>query len=109
LLRFRIEDVQAGRAGIEVDGISTIVNGRSAEAVIETESARGEVEQVASQCFGDMGDAVFYRDSGGSKEFFDIWRDTDARVFDELKGFVEDAFDQRLIEEFKFRSHEFFV
>ena len=104
-MRFWIEDVQAGRAGIEVDGVSTIVDGRLAEAVVEAKSARDKIEQIARQGFRDVGNAVFYCDSGGSKEFFDIWRDANARVFDELKGFVEDALDQRLVEEFELRSH----
>ena len=31
--------------------------------------------------------------------------DTHAGVLDELEGFVEDALDQRLVEEFEFGSH----
>jgi hypothetical protein len=78
------------------------MHGRFAQTVIEAESARNEVEQAASQDFGDVRDAFFHRDTGGTQQVFDVGGDADAGVFDELEGFVEDALDQRLVEEFEF-------
>src|SRR3954452_2582470 len=76
-----------------------------AEPVEETESARDEVDQASSECLRDVRDALFDRDAGGAEQVFHVGSDADAGIFDELERFVEDALDQRLVEEFEFGSH----
>ena len=105
LLRFRIENVQARRAGIEVDIVAAIAHGRLATAVVEAKSARREIEQAARQSFGDVCHAVFHGDARAAQEIDDIGSDPNARVFDELEGFAENTFDERIVEQLEFRSH----
>jgi hypothetical protein len=90
-----------------MDIVPAVVDGWLAEAIVKAETTRHQIEQTPSERFGDMSDAVLYRDSGRAENVFDLGSDTDAGVFDELEGFIKDALDQRLVEEFKFRSHVF--
>jgi len=66
---------------------------------------RRQVEQAASQSLWNMGHAVGHDHPGRTQQFNHVGRDAYAGIFDELKSFAQDAFDQRLIEEFEFRPH----
>ncbi len=105
LLRFRIENVQARRAGIEVDIIASVAHRGLAAAVVQAKSAGREIEQAARQSLRDMGHAIFHGDAGAAQQIDDIGRDPYARIFDELESFAENAFNERLIEQLEFRSH----
>ena len=88
-----------------MDVVSAIVNDGFSTAVVKVEFARDEFEKSAGEGFGDMGDFVFDSDACAAEEIFNIGRDADSGVFDELEGFVEDAFDERSVKELEFRSH----
>ena len=103
----RVENVQARGTGVEMNIVATVVHGWFSHAVVEAESARGEIEETTGERFRDVGDAVFHRDAGAAQQVDDVGSDADAGDIDQLKGLVEDAFDERLVEQFKFRSHVF--
>jgi hypothetical protein len=88
-----------------VNHISCVVDCWFAEPVVETESARHQVQQASGKRFRDVSDSLFDRDARGAEQAFDTGGDAHPRVFDQLEGFVEDALDQRLVEEFEFGSH----
>src|ERR1035437_1251167 len=52
-----------------------------------------------------MRHAILHGDAGAAQQVDHIRRDADAGIFDELEGFVEDAFDEWLVEQLEFRSH----
>src|SRR5207302_6973028 len=108
LLRFRVENVQAGRAGIEVDMASAVVHGWLAVAIVEEEFARNGLQRSAGERLRDVSYAVVDRDARAAEQVFHIGCDSDARIIDQLEGFGEDAFDQRDIEQLKFWSHNVF-
>ena len=85
--------------------VSAIVHRGAAVAIVEEEFARNGLERSAGQRLGDVGHAVFDRDARAAEQVFHIGCDSDARIFDQLECFGEDAFDQRLVEQFKFWSH----
>ena len=82
------------------------MHGRFANPVIKAKFARNQIEQPPGQRFGDVRDAFLDRDPGRAQQIFHIRRDAHARIFDELKRFIEDAFDQRFVEQFEFWSHK---
>ena len=88
-----------------MNGICVVVHSRPAEPIVETEAARSEIQQTSREGFRDVGDTLFDRDPGSAQQVLDIRGDTNARVFDELEGFVENSLDQRPVEEFEFGSH----
>src|SRR5262249_51263644 len=95
LLGVGIENVQTRRARIEMDVVSAVMNGWLAQAIIEVEVARHELEQATSESFRDASDSISYRDPCRAQEFFDVRRNPNARVADELESLTENAFHQR--------------
>ena len=85
--------------------VSAVVHGGAAVAIVEEEFARNGLKRSAGERLGDVGHAVVDRDARGAEQVFHVGCDSDARIFDELEGFGEDAFDQRAVEQFKFWSH----
>jgi hypothetical protein len=85
--------------------VSAVVDGRSVQAIVEEEFTRWELEQAAGERLRDVSDSFFDGDARRLEQVFNVRGDADAKVFDELESFGEDAFDQGFIEQFEFRSH----
>ena len=85
--------------------VATVTNGRLPAAVVEAEAARGEIEQAAGKRLGDVRDAIFHIDSRAAEQIKNVRCDANAGVFDEVEGFMENAFDEGLVEQLKFWSH----
>lgn len=108
LLCFCVENVQAQRAGIEVDVVGYVMHSRLAVAVVEAEAARDKIEQSAGQSFGNLRHAISHGDARAAQQVDDIRSDANAWIFDELEGFFDDAFDQRLVEQLELWPHACF-
>jgi hypothetical protein len=88
-----------------VNAIPAVKHCPVAVAIVEAKAARHEIEKTPRQDFGDVGDTLFHRDAGAAEQILDVGCDPHAGILDELEGFFEDAFDQRLVEQFEFRFH----
>jgi hypothetical protein len=98
LLRLRIEDIQARGARIEMDVVSAVMDGWAAAAVVEPEVMGHEIEQAAREWLRNLRDSIRYRDPGAAKDVFDIGRNANTRVLDQLKRLIENALDQSFFE-----------
>ena len=88
-----------------MNAVSAVKDCPVAVAIEEAKAARHEIEKTARQDFGDVRYTLFHGDAGAEEQVLDVGRNPHARVFDELEGFFEDAFDERLVEQFEFWLH----
>src|SRR5947207_2700029 len=85
--------------------VGAVMHGGVAVAIVQVEFTGDEFELAAGEGLGNVCHAVIDRNACAAQQVFYGERDPHARVFDEFEGFVEDAFDQRVVEQREFRLH----
>ena len=69
------------------------------------ETPEDRVQRAPGHALGDVRNAIPNRNARIHQQFVDLWGDSNTRFHDQLKSFLEEAIEERPIQQFKFWSH----